>query len=53
MVYAIRVSFAAYLEIQGPAAVTAKLNQVYAKEGAELPPDMAQAQLDSLNHETW
>ncbi len=43
----------AYLEIQGPAAVTAKLNQVYAKEGAELPPDMAQAQFDSLNHEAW
>ena len=35
------------------AAVTAKLNQVYGTEGAELSPDIAKAQFDSLNHETW
>jgi metal-responsive CopG/Arc/MetJ family transcriptional regulator len=43
----------AYLANQGPVAVTAKLNLVYGTEGAELSPDIAQAQFDSLNHESW
>lgn len=43
----------AYLEIQGPVAVTAKLNQVYGIENAELSSDIEKAQFDSLNHETW
>jgi len=33
----------AYLQIQGPATVTAKLNQVYGTLNAEIAPDMAQA----------
>jgi metal-responsive CopG/Arc/MetJ family transcriptional regulator len=43
----------AYLKIHGAAAVTAKLNQVYAIDGVELPPVIAQAQFESLDRVTW
>jgi metal-responsive CopG/Arc/MetJ family transcriptional regulator len=43
----------AYLEVQGPDAITAKLNQVYAQKSSELNPDLEKAQFNTLNHEAW
>ena len=44
---------AQYLERRGAAAVTAKLNAVYAGQDSHVPVEFAQAQLGSLNDEAW
>lgn len=46
-------ALAAYLSSHGGAAITARLNAVYASESAAVEPALAQAQLKSLGHETW
>ncbi len=46
-------AIAQYLERRGAAAVTAKLNAVYAQQDSQVPAEFAQAQLASLNDEAW
>ena len=46
-------AIAQYLERRGGAAVTAKLNAVYAGHESQVPAEFAQAQLSSLNDEAW
>ena len=46
-------ALASFLEHRGGAAVTAKLNAVYAQEPSALDDDLAQAQMTSVGHEAW
>jgi metal-responsive CopG/Arc/MetJ family transcriptional regulator len=46
-------ALSAYLSERGAAAVTAKLNAIYAKESSEVDPAFARLQLDRLSNETW
>jgi metal-responsive CopG/Arc/MetJ family transcriptional regulator len=46
-------ALAAYVESRGSEAVTSKLNEVYGHETSALDNDLAQAQLNSISHETW
>lgn len=46
-------ALSAYLTERGAAAVTAKLNAVYAAESAKLDPAFARAQLSRLADEAW
>jgi predicted transcriptional regulator len=46
-------AIAQYLERRGAAAVTAKLNAVYAEQESQVPAEFAQAQLSSTNDEAW
>ena len=46
-------ALSAYLSTRGAAAVTAKLNEVYATESSSLDPALRAAQLRSLRHEVW
>lgn len=43
----------AYLEARDSQAVTASLNEVYAKEPSELDEGLKKAQYDSIDHEAW
>jgi metal-responsive CopG/Arc/MetJ family transcriptional regulator len=42
-----------YVSRHGSAAVTAKLNDVYAQEASAVEAPLAQAQYASIPHETW
>ena len=46
-------ALSAYLSERGAAAVTAKLNAVYAQESSKLDPALAHAQLNRLADEAW
>jgi hypothetical protein len=46
-------ALSAYLSERGAAAVTAKLNAVYAQESSELDPAFARAQLSRVADEAW
>lgn len=46
-------ALSAYLGSRGAAAVTSKLNEVYAGESAAVDAPMAAAQFRLLKHETW
>lgn len=46
-------AIAQYLEPRGAAAVTAKLNAVYAGQDSQVPDELAEVQLGSLNDEAW
>lgn len=46
-------ALSAYLSERGAAAVTAKLNAVYATESSRPDPAFAQLQLTRLANETW
>jgi len=46
-------ALASFLEHRGGAAVTAKLNAVYAQEPSTLDDHLAQAQIAAVGHETW
>ena len=46
-------ALSAYVESRGAEAITSKLNEVYGKEASAINSGLAQAQLDSLSHETW
>ena len=46
-------ALSAYLSERGAAAVTAKLNAVYAKESSKLDPAFAKAQLSRVADEAW
>lgn len=46
-------ALSAYLSERGAAAVTAKLNVVYAQESSKLDPGFAKAQLSRIADETW
>jgi predicted transcriptional regulator len=46
-------ALSAYLGSRGAAAVTAKLNEVYATESSALDPALRALQLRSLSHEAW
>jgi predicted transcriptional regulator len=46
-------ALSAYLSVRGAAAVTARLNEVHAKEPARLDPALARAQTAKLVDEAW
>jgi metal-responsive CopG/Arc/MetJ family transcriptional regulator len=46
-------ALSAYVESRSAEAITARLNDVYGKEESALDAGLAQAQLESLNHEAW
>jgi predicted transcriptional regulator len=46
-------ALAAYLGSRGAAAVTTKLNEVYATDSSTLDPALRALQLRSLSHEAW
>lgn len=46
-------ALSAYLSERGAAAVTAKLNAIYAKESSRPDPAFARVQLTRLANETW
>jgi metal-responsive CopG/Arc/MetJ family transcriptional regulator len=46
-------ALSAYLSERGAAAVTAKLNAVYAQDSSNLDPAFAQAQLSRVADEAW
>ena len=46
-------ALSAYLSERGAAAVTAKLNAVYAQESSKLDPTFARAQLSRVADEAW
>ncbi len=46
-------ALSAYLSERGAAAVTAKLNAVYAQEASTLDPAFAKAQLSRVADEAW
>ena len=46
-------ALSAYLSERGAAAVTAKLNAVYAQESSKLDPAIAKAQLSRIADEAW
>ena len=46
-------ALSAYLSERGAAAVTAKLNAIYAKESSKPEPAFARLQLTRLANETW
>lgn len=46
-------ALAAYVESRSSEAVTSKLNEIYGRETSVLDSDLAQAQLESTNHEAW
>ena len=46
-------ALSAYVESRSAEAITAKLNDVYGKEASAVDAGLAQAQLESLNHEAW
>ncbi|ODU41158.1 hypothetical protein [uncultured Aquimonas sp.] len=46
-------AIAQYLERRGAAAVTAKLNAVYAEQESQVPAEFARAQLSGINDEAW
>jgi metal-responsive CopG/Arc/MetJ family transcriptional regulator len=46
-------ALSAYLSERGAAAVTAKLNAVYAQESSKLAPAFAKSQLSRLADEAW
>ena len=46
-------ALSAYLGSRGADAVTAKLNDVYTTESAQVEAALARAQLQSLRDETW
>lgn len=43
----------AYLEARDTQAVTASLNEVYAKESSALDEGLQRVQCDSIDHEAW
>jgi hypothetical protein len=43
----------AYLGTHGAAAITAKLNAIYADSSSKVDPVLAQAQLRTLSREAW
>jgi metal-responsive CopG/Arc/MetJ family transcriptional regulator len=47
------VAISAYLSVRGAAAVTAKLNAVYARESASLDGALARSQFEHLRDEAW
>lgn len=46
-------ALSAYLEEHGSEAITAALDEVYAKQSSGLAPALERAQFKSLDHETW
>jgi hypothetical protein len=42
-----------YLEKHDPAAITSRLNDIYSQHTARLDPALNNAQIDSLDKETW
>ena len=46
-------ALSAYLSERGAAAVTARLNEVYASESSKLDPALAHAQLSRVADEAW
>ena len=46
-------ALAAYVGSRGAAAVTAKLNEIYAAESSAVDAPLAAAQFRLLQHETW
>ena len=46
-------ALAEYLQARSGSAVTAKLNQVHAGDGAHVEPAFMAAQLQVLSHEAW
>jgi predicted transcriptional regulator len=46
-------ALSAYLGSRGAAAITAKLNEVYATESSAMDPALRTLQLRSLSHEAW
>lgn len=46
-------ALSAYISERGAAAVTAKLNAIYAKESSRPDPAFARVQLTRLANETW
>ncbi len=46
-------ALAAYIKAHDSEAITSQLNEVYAHESAGVEPGLAQAQLQSISHESW
>jgi len=46
-------ALSAYLEARSASAVTAKLNEIYGRERAEVEPALMAAQLQVLSDEAW
>jgi hypothetical protein len=46
-------ALSAYLSARGATAVTAKLNDIYAKESSRIDPAFAASQLKRVADETW
>jgi predicted transcriptional regulator len=46
-------ALAAYVGSRGAAAVTAKLNEIYASDSSVVDAPLAAAQFRQLKHETW
>jgi len=46
-------ALAAYVELRSSEAITSKLNEIYSREVSTVEIGLAQAQLNSISHETW
>jgi len=46
-------ALSAYVESRSAEAITSKLNEIYGQEESAVDSGLAQAQLESLSHETW
>jgi len=46
-------ALAEFLQARSGSAITAKLNEIHAGEGAHLEPGLMTAQLQALSHEAW
>ena len=46
-------ALSAYVESRSAEAITSKLNEIYGQEESAVDRGLAQAQFESLSHETW
>ena len=46
-------ALSAYVESRSAEAITSKLNEIYGQEKSAVDSGLAEAQLESLSHETW